>query len=124
MQDTGNNTDTRMRIEIYDPALCCSSGLCGPQIDPLLVEANDTVLRLKKQGVAVERFNLAQQPHDYVANPTISALMNERGKDALPVTLINGEVLKIGAYPDYEELCKALRIEPLSGGRHITIIPG
>jgi hypothetical protein len=51
-----------MKIEIYDPAMCCSSGLCGPNIDPVLVKMNDAVMALKKQGVEVERYNLAQQP--------------------------------------------------------------
>ncbi len=47
------------KVEIYDPAVCCSTGLCGPVIDPVLVKVNDAVLALKKQGVSVERFNLA-----------------------------------------------------------------
>ncbi len=50
-----------MKVEIYDPALCCSSGLCGPEVDPILVKINDAILALKKQGVEVERFNLVQQ---------------------------------------------------------------
>lgn len=24
-------------IQIFDPALCCSSGVCGPETDPALV---------------------------------------------------------------------------------------
>jgi hypothetical protein len=39
-----------MKIEIYDPAMCCSSGLCGPAIDPALLKMNDAILALKRQG--------------------------------------------------------------------------
>ncbi len=102
-----------MKIEIYDPAMCCSSGLCGPSIDPVLVKVNDAVLALKKQGVEVERFNLAQQPKAFINNPKIKQLLTKNGKKILPVILVNGELFKTGEYPSYEELCQALGIEPL-----------
>jgi hypothetical protein len=102
-----------MKIEIYDPALCCSSGLCGPSIDPVLVKMNDAVLALRKQGVAVERFNIAQQPRAFMENKKVANLLHKNGKKSLPVTIVNGEVFKEGEYPSYEELCDALGIEPL-----------
>jgi len=102
-----------MKIEIYDPAMCCSSGLCGPAIDPVLVKVNDAIIWLKKQDVEVERFNLAQQTKLFVANKTVADLLHKNGKKILPITLMNGAVLKTGGYPTYEELCAALGIEPL-----------
>lgn len=102
-----------MKIEIYDPALCCSSGLCGPSIDPVLVKMNDAVLALKKQGVEVERFNLAQQPKAFMENPDVKSLLTKNGKKILPITIVNNKVFKTGEYPTYEELCKELGIEPL-----------
>ena len=102
-----------MKIAIYDPPLCCSSGLCGPTLDPVLVKMNDAVLALKKQGIEVERFNLAQQPKAFMDNTKIAELLHKKGKKALPVIMINGEVFRTGEYPSYEDLCKALGIEPL-----------
>ena len=102
-----------MKVEIYDPAMCCSSGLCGPTLDPVLVKMNDTVLALKKQGIEVERFNLAQQPKVFLANKTVADLLHKNGKKILPVIVVNGEVFQTGQYPAYEDLCKALGIEPL-----------
>ncbi|BCB97055.1 arsenic resistance operon repressor [Dissulfurispira thermophila] len=102
-----------MKIEIYDPAMCCSSGLCGPSIDPVLVKMNDAVMALKKQGVHVERFNLAQQPKAFMENPEVKSLLTKNGKKILPITIVNGKVFKTGEYPSYEELCQALGIEPL-----------
>ncbi len=101
------------KIEIYDPAMCCSTGLCGPVVDPVLVKVNDTVLALKKQGVAVERFNLSQQTKEFVTNKTVADLLHKNGKKVLPITMVSGSVFKTGAYPSYEDLCKALDIEPL-----------
>ncbi len=102
-----------MKIEIYDPAMCCPSGLCGPAIDPMLMKVNDTILALKRQNVEVERFNLAQQTKLYMANKTVADLLHKNGKKVLPITFVNGELFKSGAYPSYEDLCKALGIEPL-----------
>jgi sulfur carrier protein ThiS len=102
-----------MKIEIYDPAMCCSTGLCGPVVDPVLVKVNDTVLALKKQGIEVERFNLSQQTKDFMTNKTVADLLHKNGKKVLPITMVNGSVFKTGEYPAYEELCKALSIEPL-----------
>ena len=102
-----------MKVEIYDPALCCSSGLCGPKIDPILVRMNDAILALKKQGVEIERFNLAQQTQEFMTNKTVADLLHKNGKEILPVIFVNGEVFKTSQYPSYEDLCKALGIEPL-----------
>jgi hypothetical protein len=102
-----------MKIEIYDPAMCCSSGLCGPAIDPALVKMNDAILALKRQKVEVERYNLAQQTKLYMANKTVADLLHKNGKKVLPITFVNGALLKSGAYPSYEELCAALGIEQL-----------
>ncbi|MBI4699453.1 MAG: arsenite efflux transporter metallochaperone ArsD [Nitrospirae bacterium] len=110
-----------MKIEIYDPAMCCSSGMCGPSIDPVLVKMNEAALALKKQGVEVLRFNLAQQPKEFMAYKTVADLLHKNGKKALPVTIINGEVFKTGEYPLYEELCIALGIEPLKK-KPLTVI--
>jgi len=111
-----------MKIKIYDQAMCCSSGMCGPSIDPVLLKMNEAVLALKKQGIEVERFNLAQQPKEFMANKTVADLLHKNGKKVLPVTMINGEVFKTGEYPSYEELCKALKIEPMKKGKPISLI--
>ncbi|RMG69235.1 MAG: arsenical resistance operon transcriptional repressor ArsD [Nitrospirae bacterium] len=102
-----------MKIEIYDPPMCCSSGLCGPEIDPVLVRVNEAILNLKKQGVEVQRFNLAQQPKAFMENETVKALLSKEGKKILPISIVNGKVFKTGEYPSYEELCSELGIEPL-----------
>ncbi len=110
-----------MKIEVYDPPMCCSSGLCGPSIDPVLVKMNDAALALKKQGIEVERFNIAQQPRAFMENKKVADLLHKNGKKSLPVTIANGEVFKAGEYPSYEELCNALGIEPMKHGKPIGL---
>lgn len=113
-----------MKIVIYDPPLCCSSGLCGPSFDPVLVKMNDAVMTLKKQGVEIERFNLAQQPKEFVANKTVADLLHKNGKEILPITILNGEVFKTGGYPSYEDFCKAFGIEPREQKKPLQMFMG
>jgi hypothetical protein len=111
-----------MKVEVYDPAMCCSTGLCGPVLDPVLVKMNDALLALKKQGVEVERFNLAQQPKAFMANKTVADLLHKNGKKILPVTLVNGNVFLTAEYPSYEKLCETLGIEALKQNKPISIM--
>ncbi len=110
-----------MKVEIYDPAMCCSSGLCGPTLNPVLVKMNDAILALKKQGVEVERFNLAQQPKEFMTNKNVADLLHKNGKKILPVIFVNGEIFRTGKYPAYEELCEVFGIEPLKQGKPISL---
>ncbi len=110
-----------MKIEIYDPPMCCSNGLCGPLIDSTLVAVSDAILSLQKQGVEVIRFNLAQQTKAYLDRPEVSTLLHRGGKKILPITLVDGEVFRTGTYPTYQELCQSLGIEPLLKRKPMTI---
>ena len=109
-------------IEIYDPPMCCSSGLCGPAVDPLLLAVNDMILALQKQGVEVKRFNIAQQIKEVMANPEVAKAIHSKGKQALPMTFVNGTLFKSGIYPNYEELCDALAITAISSAKPITLM--
>lgn len=93
-------------FHVYDPALCCSSGVCGPEVDPALVRFAGFLAHLSAAGVAVSRFNLAQQPMAFVLNATVKRLLDEGGVDALPVLLVDGALALKGSYPD-EEQCAA-----------------
>ena len=82
-------------IQIFDPALCCSSGVCGQDVDQSLVSLAADLDWAKQQGVAIERFNLAQQPMDFVQNATVKAFLERSGAEALP-----------GRYPNRAELTR------------------
>jgi len=103
------------RVEIFDPPMCCSSGLCGPTIDPVLLDVNEMVLKLNSQGVAVLRYLMAQQPQAFLNNAEVYRLVREKELAALPVTTVNGRVIKVGAYPTLAEVQAALNADPASG---------
>ena len=92
------------KIEIYEPSLCCPTGVCGPAPDPELAQLQDTVLKLKKEGFEVERFAINQQPQRFMSNPVVADLLRKEGNGALPLTLIDGKLFIKGRYPKYDEL--------------------
>ncbi len=96
-------------VGVYDPAMCCPTGVCGPSVDPELSRISGDLRWLETQGAKVERFNLAQEPDAFVANPRVTGLMQAFGEGALPAVLVDGEVAAHGRYPSREELVEAVR---------------
>ncbi|WP_078592730.1 arsenite efflux transporter metallochaperone ArsD [Evansella clarkii] len=94
------------KIEVFDPALCCPTGVCGPSVDPELTRVATALFLLEKKGVDVNRYNLATEPDAFIINEKVEVLLTERETEALPLTLVDGEVKKIGGYPTNEELAE------------------
>ncbi len=108
------------RLEVYDPAMCCSTGVCGPAVDPALVRFAADVKWLEEQGVEVRRFNLSQSPAAFVENGTVKEALTEKGEAALPLLLVDGRVLASGRYPERSELAGAVG---LAGGEPSIFSP-
>jgi len=90
-------------IQVYDPPMCCSTGICGPNIDPDLANFAAMLNQLKSHGVIVERYNLGQQAMAFAQNPAIKSLLEKEGAEVLPVIFFDGEVRLKGRYPTKEE---------------------
>jgi hypothetical protein len=90
-------------LRIFDPAMCCSTGVCGPGVDPELARFAADLDWLEKQGVKVERFNLSQQPAAFAETPAVKRAL-ERGTDVLPLVLVGDRIAMEGAYPSRETL--------------------
>jgi hypothetical protein len=104
-------------LQVYDPALCCSTGVCGPEVDPDLIRFAADVDWLKRRGVVVERYNAAQEPVAFVGNPAVRRALQERGSGCLPLVLWGGETVASGAYPDRAALMRLVglaAVEPAS----------
>jgi hypothetical protein len=94
------------KLEIYDPALCCSTGVCGVEVDQHLVNFAADVEWAKQNGARIERFNLAQQPLAFAESPMVKGFLERSGQDALPLILVDGEVALAGRYPNRAELAR------------------
>lgn len=94
-----------MKLEVFEPAMCCPTGLCGPSIDPELTRIATIHYVLKQRGFDVERYNLASEPNRFVENTRVQAEIRT-SLDTLPLTLIDGEIVKRGAYMTNEEIAE------------------
>lgn len=93
-----------MKVQIFDPEMCCTSGVCGTAPDPTLIEVNGLVERLKTEGASVARYQLSRQPHAFTATPTVYQLLLKRGTQALPAVMVDDVLVAAGAYPTYEQI--------------------
>jgi hypothetical protein len=93
-------------IQIFDPALCCSSGVCGTDADQQLITFAADVDWLQQHGGQIERFNLAQQPMAFVENAAVKAFLEHSGQEGLPLVLVDGAVVLTGRYPRRAELSR------------------
>lgn len=99
------------KVQVFDPALCCSSGVCGTDVDQQLVDFSADVDWAKQQGAVIERFNLAQQPMAFAENTAVKALLERSGESALPITLVDGEVAFAGRYPSRDDIARWIGVE-------------
>lgn len=98
-----------MKVEIYEPPMCCPSGLCGPTVDPALVAINDAILQLQKEGVEVKRYMINQNPSAFKNNAEVMNFIKKHGSQSLPLTLVDGQIIKSETYPTYEEIKSYLK---------------
>lgn len=91
-------------VHIYDPSLCCSSGVCGEDVDQSLVDISATLVNAKAEGIEVVRHNLANAPLDFAAEPAVKRLLTDEGSDAIPAIVVNGRLVLSGRYPSIDEL--------------------
>lgn len=96
-------------LEVFDPAMCCSTGVCGVDVDPILAQFAADLKWVAGHGVTVTRYNLGQEPQAFVANPAVVKEM-EGGMDRLPIIAIDGHIVSTGMYPSRHQLAQKLNI--------------
>ena len=90
-------------IRVYDPPMCCSTGICGPNVDPDLVNFAAMLSQLGTQGIHIERYNLGQQPMAFVQNPAVKTMLDTEGPESLPLIFWDDTVHLKGRYPTRDE---------------------
>jgi len=92
------------KVEVFDPPMCCSSGVCGPKVDKKLVEFSAALEWLRSKGVEVIRYNPTQQYEAFMGNAKVVETVNSNGTGCLPLILVDGDVVSQGGYPVKDEL--------------------
>ena len=99
------------KLQVFDPAMCCSTGVCGPSVDPALPRFAADLEWLKSKGIQIERYNLAQEVAAFTSNPVVKIALNSRGTKCLPLLLLDGEIVAEGVYPPREQLASLAHLE-------------
>ncbi|MBL8855135.1 MAG: arsenite efflux transporter metallochaperone ArsD [Planctomycetaceae bacterium] len=99
-------------FQVYDKPMCCSTGVCGPEVDPVLPTFAADLDWLKHQGHHVARYNLAQQPQAFLENKAIHQLLSTVGTDCLPVIVVDGAIVSQAVYPSRDDLANWMAVSP------------
>lgn len=91
-------------VEIFDPPMCCPTGLCGPTLDQTLLDVNEMILALQTENIQVTRYQMASHPYAFLNNEEVMRLVREKQMDALPITVVRGKLIKTGKYPSLAEI--------------------
>jgi hypothetical protein len=98
-------------LQVFDPAMCCSTGVCGSDVDTKLVQFAADLDWLKTQDVIVQRHNLSQNAAAFVENEAVKTALAKKGEAALPLLLVNGKVAATGRYPERVELAAWFKLK-------------
>lgn len=101
------------KLQIFEPAMCCSTGLCGVGVDPELLRISTVLNSMQKNGIQVERYNLTNSPQEFINNKNVNELIKAKGVDILPLAVLDGEIVITGRYPKNVEFVQFLNI-PMS----------
>ena len=100
---TPTHTSTAV-VEFFDPPMCCPTGLCGPTLDQTLLDVSEMILTLETEGLKVVRYQMTSHPQAFLGNPAVMQLVREKQMAALPISVVRGQVVKVGAYPTLNEI--------------------
>lgn len=97
-------SQNRPDVEIFDPPMCCPTGLCGPTLDQTLLDLNEAIVSLQKDGFWVERYQMTSHPQSFLGNPEVMRLVREKQIAALPIVSVRGKIIAEGFYPKLAEI--------------------
>lgn len=92
---------------IYEGAMCCSTGVCGPEPDKTLIDFSETVKKLQSiynGQLRIIRASLTFNMLMFMANKDVFQIVKENGQEILPITTLNGEIIARQKYLKFEEL--------------------
>ena len=95
-------------VEIFDPPMCCPTGLCGPTLDQTLLDVSEMIVSLQRENLRVERYQMTSHPNAFIANAEVMKLVREKQMAALPIIIVRGRLIKSGAYTSLAEIKASL----------------
>jgi hypothetical protein len=113
---------TVVSIRVFEPALCCNTGVCGEDVDQGLVNFTADLDSIKQQGIDITRHNLANDPASFVQNPVVMSFLKVAGSEGLPLVLVDDVTVLTGRYPTREMLARYAGLETTQRSR-FSLVP-
>ena len=88
------------KVQVFEPALCCATGVCGEDVDQGLVTFSADMDFVRSQGGDVSRYNLASEPLAFAETEAVKGFLQVVGSKGLPLVLVDGFTAMTGGYPD------------------------
>ena len=99
-------------MKIFEPAMCCPTGICGVGVDPELLRISTVLNTLQQNGIEVQRYNLTSAPMEFVNHTAVAEFLKKFGPEKLPVIMVDDFIVITGRYPSNEEFTSWLELSP------------
>ncbi len=100
-----------IKLEVFDPPMCCSTGVCSDNADPKLVIFASDLEWLKIKGINVVRHGLSFEPSEFILNAAVNNLLKKEGNSCLPIIVIGDNIMHKGSYPSREKLAQICNVK-------------
>jgi arsenite-transporting ATPase len=111
-------------VHVYEPALCCNTGVCGEDVDQSLVEFTADLNHLTGRGADIARHNLANDPLAFASQDSVRSFLEVAGSEGLPLTTVDGVSVLTGAYPNRDQLLRYTGLAPTATHAPVTVPAG
>src|SRR5699024_3173227 len=111
-----NEVNQMLNIEIYEEAMCCSTGVCGPEPDETLIKTNQINEYLKQNQIEVQRYNMSNNPDEFIKNKKSNSLNQEKDNEVLPNTFKESNIAKKSTYITQEEADEIITVNQMRNG--------
>jgi lactoylglutathione lyase len=109
--------DQHNKVQVFEPALCCATGVCGEDVDEALVRFSADMDFVRSRGGDVSRYNLAGEALAFAEHQPVKEFLTAAGSEGLPLVLVDGVTVLTGRYPDRAQLAAWAGVEaPVAAG--------
>lgn len=102
-----NDGDKNLKHEVivYEGALCCPSGVCGPEPDKTIINFNEMIRNLAdNEQINITRVSMSFDMDRFLQEPLIFGRIRENGPAVLPITMVDGKIILEKKYPVLDDL--------------------
>ncbi|OME30629.1 hypothetical protein BSK63_17195 [Paenibacillus odorifer] len=97
------------KIDVFDSGGCCSTNVTDPKAKMNSIRFSAAANNLFVKGYDINRYSLLSHTEVFNSNEQVKTLM-DADLNKLPITIVNGEVVKTKDFPSNEELAEWLNI--------------